>query len=474
MIAVQSQTARLGLSFRDALRRSQGSADPSIEPLSKWLASVTPSWNWSWPHLLKTQSVLHRVTTGQCKRLMIFEPPRHGKSEMTTVRYPIWRLQAAPSMRIIIGAYNQTLANKFSRKARRIAADRIQISSDRSAVEDWETVQGGGVRAVGVGGGITGQGGNLIIIDDPVKSREEAESLAYRDRVWDWYRDDLYTRLEPGGAIILIMTRWHEDDLAGRLEQDAQNGGEKWEVLTLPALAEANDPLGRQAGEALCPERFSADDLDGIKTVLGIRSFTALYQQRPQPAEGAMFKRHWFETVEAAPEGLSWVRYWDLAASTKTTADYTASAAVALAKDGTLYIRDVIRDRWEWPDAKRVIVQTMISEGGRHGIEKALHGIAAVQDLRRERSVAHIALSGIDVDKDKVSRALPWAARAEALKVKLVRGAWVSLFLDEVCAFPQGTHDDQVDTVSGGVQMIASKSFVSVAPYSITKKSAWR
>lgn len=174
-----------------------------------------------------------------------------------------------------------------------------------------------------------------------------------------------------------------------------------------------------------------------------------------EPA-GAIFKRSWFRVVSHAPEGLSWVRYWDLAASTKASADYTASAAVALASDGTLYIRDVIRDRLEWPDAKAVIMQAMQAEPGvQHGIEEALHGLAAVQDLRRERSIAHITLRGIRVDKDKVSRALPWAARAEQGKVALVRGPWIEQFLAEVCAFPLAEHDDQVDTISGGVAMVA-------------------
>ena len=154
-----------------------------------------------------------RVTRGECKRLMLFVPPRHGKSEMTTIRYPVYRLECEPSMRVILGAYNATLAQKFSRKARNVARTRLALNTERTAVEDWETTAGGGLRAVGVGGGVTGMGANLVIIDDPVKSREEAESATYRDRCWDWYRDDLYTRLEPDGAIVLIQTRWHEDDL---------------------------------------------------------------------------------------------------------------------------------------------------------------------------------------------------------------------------------------------------------------------
>lgn len=173
-------------------------------------------------------------------------------------------------------------------------------------------------------------------------------------------------------------------------------------------------------------------------------------------AEGALFKRQWFNVVPQAPSGLTWVRYWDLAASTKVSGDYTASAAVALGADGTLYIRDMIRDRWEWPDAKKIIMQNMISEPTAiYGIEEAMHGLAAVQEFQRERSISHVTLRGIRVDKDKLSRALPWAARAEAGKVALVRGGWVEAFLAEVCSFPLGEHDDQVDTISGGMMMIA-------------------
>lgn len=172
--------------------------------------------------------------------------------------------------------------------------------------------------------------------------------------------------------------------------------------------------------------------------------------------QGSVFKRQWFSVVDRAPDGLQWVRYWDLAASTKASADYTAAAAVALADDGTLYIRDMVHDRWEWPDAKAVIMASMQSEPAvQHGIEEALHGLAAVQDLQRERSIAHVTLRGIRVDKDKLSRALPWAARAEQGKVKLVRGSWIEPFLAEVCAFPLGPHDDQVDTVSGGLAMLS-------------------
>jgi predicted phage terminase large subunit-like protein len=434
-------------------RRRAAAVGPVIEPFADWLPLVSPTWQWDVPHLRLVQQALARLTAGETGKLMLFLPPRHGKSELVTIRYPVWRLEREPATRVIVGAYNQGLAERFSRRARRIAADRLRLSDERATAADWETTAGGGVRAVGVGSGVTGTGANLIIIDDPVKSREEANSPAYRERVWDWYTDDLYTRREPGAAMLLIQTRWHKDDLAGRIL--ASEDGPNWTVLSLPAEAEADDPLGRALGEPLWPERFDSGALAGIRTVLGSWSYAALYQQRPMPAEGGMFQRQWFRVVERAPGGLSWTRYWDLAASTKTGGDYTASAAVALADDGTLYIRDMIRGRWEWPDAKRVLMTTMLSDVSvAHGIEEALHGLAAVQELSREPSRVNCTVRGIGVDKDKFSRALPWAARAERGQVALVRGSWIEEFLAEVTAFPLGVHDDQVDTVSGGVQML--------------------
>lgn len=183
--------------------------------------------------------------------------------------------------------------------------------------------------------------------------------------------------------------------------------------------------------------------------------------------EGAVFRREWFIVEESAPEGLHWARYWDLAVSTKQTADYTASIAAAMDRDGTVWLRDLVRGKWEWPDQEKIIVQVALSEPNTVvGIEKAVHGLAAVQALLRRPELAHIAIWGIDVDKDKLSRALPLAARAEAGKVRLVRGQWIGTFLDELCAFTGDgtTHDDQVDAASGALRMLAEPREAQSAP----------
>ena len=263
---------------------------------------------WDLPHQEYLYSHLQRVTDGTCKRLMVFMPPRHGKSETVTVRYTAWRISQDPSTNVILGSYNQRLADRFSRKVRRVLADDAAVSlkeaqsagndvqsagfspsageataaasgeephnqpkdtarrrdlvngtycpaqqraeartlntftqKPANSVSEWETTEGGTFRAVGVGAGVTGFGAKLIVVDDPVKSRAEAESETYRDKVYEWFTDDLYTRLEPDGAIILIQTRWHEDDLAGRLIKEMHDGGEQWEIVDLPALCEESE-----------------------------------------------------------------------------------------------------------------------------------------------------------------------------------------------------------------------------------------
>lgn len=429
-------------------------------------------------------------------------------------------------LNVILGSYNQRLADKFSRRIKRlVTGDRLQVTSKTAAdlspvtvdlsrrvntASEWETPGGGVVRSVGVGGGIAGFGAGLIVIDDPVRNRADAESEAFRERVWDWFNDDIYTRLEPNAAIILIQTRWHEDDLAGRLLKEMDDGGEEWEVVCLPAIAEtgdkrpgdgrpetgdkrretgdarletgdkrrethgghlsdlpsrvssllSSDEIGRKPGQALCPERFDVKALARIKKKLGSYSFSALYQQQPAPAEGGQFKREWFrKIVDEAPPNLRWKRGYDLAVSTRTSADYTASFRCAKDKLGNLYIADGYRARIEYPEQRRYAIERMQAEKNtEHGIESALHGAAFVQDIRRDMRYGHIALRKVRVDTDKLTRALAWLNLAEEGKVFLVRGPWIDEFVDEIARFPTGRHDDQVDAVSVAVNMLAQPS----------------
>lgn len=403
---------------------------------------------------------LDQVTRGDCRRLMLFLPPRHGKSELATVRYPVYRLAARPETRVIVGAYNQTLANTFSRKARRVAGQAgLALSGERSAVEQWETAAGGGLRAVGVGGGVTGQGGDVIVIDDPVKSREEADSAAYRQRVWDWYTDDLYTRLEPSGALILIMTRWHQDDLAGRILDSADAGD--WTVVRLPAEAEPDDPLGRAPGAPLNPARFPADALARIRRVLG-HSYQALYQQRPQPREGGLFKAHWLPLADIAPASPRWrlVRWWDLAA-TADGGDWTVGVLMG-ELDGLYWVLDVVRGQWSSGERDRVIRVTADRDAQQYGVGAVQHwagqepgsGGKDQAAAFRKNLAGHTAHTEPETGS-KTVRAEPFAAQCEAGNVRVLARPWAPAYVGELLEFPTGGHDDQVDPSAGAFNKLA-------------------
>lgn len=464
-------------------------------------------------------------------RLMVFMPPRYWKSQTASCFFPAWFLGRNPECRVILTSYAGQLAFKFSRRVRDLIATEeyqrlfgaqsavdqeasVQLSRESRSVQGWDLAgHAGGMVAAGVGGGITGGGAHLLIVDDPVKDRQQAESETYRDMVWEWWGSTAYTRLERGSAAIVIMTRWHVDDLAGRLLRQAvderEGPVEQWRVLMLPALAEEysrderarepwlpeKDMLGRQVGEPLWPELHDREALERIRVSVGPYNWPSLYQQWPRKREGQMFQRGWFRIVdeEEVPAGLRWVRYWDLAQVSAEEAraerknpSYTCSAAVAVDAGGTVYVRDMIRGRWEWPDAQVVLKSTMLVDTGvRHGVESKLHGKTAVQEFLRDSELLTVALEAVNVEGGpKEVRALALQTRAHAGKVALVRGsrifeavvnrlrqggqsqaaadleagAWLGPFLDEADEFPSGAQDDQIDTVVGGMQMLGVAS----------------
>jgi predicted phage terminase large subunit-like protein len=424
-------------------------AEKSVADFGAWLHDATPAYTWDAPHLRLIRQQLEAMERGEIDRLMIFMPPRMGKSQLATVRYPVWRLMRDPTLSVIVGAYNKTLAESFSRQSRRIAREYLTLDEERQAADEWQTIEGGVLRAAGVGTGVTGKGARLICIDDPVKSRAEANSQAYRDACWNWYRDDLYTRLEPHGAIVLIMTRWHEDDLAGRIL--ASEDAASWHVVNLPALAEEGDALGRAPGAALWPARFDEADLERIRTVLGTPSFTALYQQRPTPPEGGMFKRHWFDVVGAAPREATRIRAWDKA-GTEDGGDWTVGVLMAKSAAGVYYVEDVVRGQYSDLQRERIIEQTADLDRQRGAVTIWLEqepGSGGKDSARiTVRRLAGYTVKAERSTGDKATRAQPYAAQCEAENVKVVRGAWNAAYINELAGFPYGTHDDQVDASS--------------------------
>lgn len=328
------------------------------------------------------------------------------------------------------------------------------------------------MNTAGVGGPITGKGAHLLLIDDPIKNAEEAYSKTMRDKAWEWYRSTAYTRLEPGGAIILTMTRWHQDDMAGRLIEEMNLGsGDKWEIINLPALAEANDPLGRQPGEPLWEERFPLKRLREIKAAIGTDWWNALYQQRPQAATGSIFKRQFFryfsrgdhEFILQTPTGVKMVpnnkvmifQTCDPAASTKTTADYFVLETWAKTPDNDLLLLDVIRTRLEGPDQPNLFKQNYERwHPSLQVVETNSMGLTLFQSLLRLGLPVH----EVKAEVDKVIRAIPAAARMEAGTVYFMKGApWLPDFEDELLAFNKGAHDDQVDCFSYAAYMLTNE-----------------
>ncbi|MDR3639081.1 MAG: phage terminase large subunit [Isosphaeraceae bacterium] len=422
-----------------------------------WLPLASPEFCWSYTWLRHVQGYYDQVTAGLIRKLMVFAPPQHGKSEGGTIRYPVYRMEREPKTRVIIAAHSQNLANKFSRKARKIASQRFKLSRERKSVGEWDTAAGGSLRAVGVGGSIAGTPGDLIFIDDPVKNRKAANSPLIRETVWEWYCDDIVTRCQESGAIVLQMTRWHEDDLAGRIL--ASEDGPNWTVIKLPALAEENDPLGRAIGEALCPERFSRQTLENRRTVLR-NSFWALFQQSPRPKEGGFFKREWFKhIIDRLPEDdpvVARVRWWDCAA-TDADGDWTVGVRMARTKSGKFIVEDVVRGQWESGKRDSIIRKTAESdpkgtkfwreqEPGSSGVDAAKAFV---------RLLVGYAAQYATSTGSKEDRADAYASQLSIGNVWLLRGAWVPRFIEEHCEFPTGSHDDQVDASAGAFNQLA-------------------
>lgn len=389
-------------------------------------------------------------------RLIVNMPPGAAKSTYGSVLFPAWALAHRPKLSVILVCHTASLAEHFGRSVRQLISDngpRLGVNlrpSERSA-HRLATDHGGSFFATGVQGPLTGRRADLIIVDDPIKSSGEAESQVARDALFEWFRMDLQTRLRPGGRVVLTMTRWHPDDLAGRL---AASGD--WDILSLPALAENDDPLGRAPGAALWPAWEDEQALRAIRLSVGERAWAALYQQAPRLRDGGIFDPARIQTVPA--DSLSGiqdvVRGWDLAATADRCAgdpDWTVGLKLGrLEQDGRFVILDVVRAR-----AGPAAVEALICEtAARDGPEVT---IALPQDPgqagKYQAQVLVRRLAGFRVAAEiesgsKEQRAAPVASQLDAGNILMIRGAWNQAFLDEIGSFPNGSKDDQVDALS--------------------------
>lgn len=414
-------------------------------------------------HLLYLNRQLVRAAVRPGIRLLISCPPQHGKSTITSGYAPAWYLGNYPDKTVILATYEAGVSRKWGRRARAVIARYgpelfgISLSEESHAADRWEIAgHTGGMVASGIGGPITGEPGHLFLIDDPLKNSEQANSPTVRENQIDWWLSTGKSRLHEESSVVLLMTRWHSRDLGGYLKDE-----EGFEEIRLPALAEEDDPLGREPGEALWPEEFSREYLEGIRdSPSGAYWFGSMYQGRPVPRKGGMFERDKIAVVDAVPAGCKFVRWWDIAAgkkAEKSDPDYTVGAKIAKAPDGRLYVVDVRRGRWRAKDLEERLKAVATQDGTdvpvwleqEPGSEGELWITGTVVPLLAGYPVHWKTSSG-----DKVLRAEPWSSQWTAGNVSLLRGIWNEAYVAEHEGFPRGTHDDQVDASAAGYQAL--------------------
>ena len=402
-------------------------------------------------------SKLEAVTRGEIDRLAVFMPPGAAKSTYASILYAPWYLAQHPQHCLIAASHTQELAEKWGRRVRNLVAEHSLIlgaalASDSQAAGRWETSAGGEYFAAGVGGAIAGRRADLVVIDDPVRSREDADSELIRDKTWDWYKSDLYTRLKPGGRIVLIQTRWHEDDLAGRLLADQQAGGDQWTVISLPAFAEADDPLGRAIGQPLWPEWESSGELERKRRAIGPRDWSALYQQRPAPEDGNYFRAAWLRTYVTVPAVDTLAVYGGSDyAVTADGGDYTVHVVVGVDPDGRMYLLDMWRKQAasdEWVEAFCSLVKEWKPREWAEEQGQINAGVGPFLERQQRERQAYVYRRTFPTRGDKAVRAQSIRGRMalEGLYVPQ-NAAWLSDLRSELLAFPAGKHDDMVDAL---------------------------
>lgn len=442
-----------------SLRNYIAQAWSVVEPASEYV----PGW-----HIDAICEHLEAVLNGEIKNLLINIPPRHMKSLTVSVFFPTWAWIKKPSLRWLFSSYAASLSVRDSLKCRRLIqspwyqdnwGDIYQLTGDQNLKQRFDNNKTGYRISTSVSGAATGEGGDIVVADDP-HNVDDARSDTIRESTLVWWSETMSTRLNDPktGAKIIVMQRVHERDLSGKVLED---GG--YVHLCLPAEFEPNrkcitqigweDPRSSQ-GELLWPERFGPEEIEAKKKELGSYAYAGQFQQRPAPAGGGLFKREWFEIVDAAPSHIRKVRYWDFASTEEkigTDPDYTVGCLMS-EKDGIYYIEDIRRDRLSAMGVERLVKQTAMADTRLVPIwieEEPGSSGKIVTDHYARKVLVGFAFRGNRATGSKIQRADPFAAAAEAGNVKLVQGNWNTEFLDEIETFPLGAHDDQVDAASG-------------------------
>jgi predicted phage terminase large subunit-like protein len=476
--------------------------------LIHFIQRMYPQYEAGWVHkdvAARLEAFSKAVTERKSPRLMLLMPPRHGKSEMASIRFPAWHLGHQPAHEVINCGYNMDLPMRFSRRVREIVRDpayavlfeQCKIDPESQSAEAWNTTMGGGFTAAGVGGGITGKGAHILIIDDPIKNQEEADSILTRDNLWEWYWSTAYTRLAPGGGVLVIQTWWNDDDLAGRLQlqmKGSDGHSDQFDVVKYPALAEQfeylhiednkierfNEQLRdpellqqfrfiRAPGEALHPERYSEQMMQSYRENMPRRTWSALYQQNPVPDEGMYFQKEWlqYEVVSPAAFNRNVYQAWDFAIGEKQTNDYTVGVTLVQDESDHLHLVEVVRFRGD----AFTIVEEIIDAAIRWGSEPTAPLTLGFEDGQIWKSIRPLLMSRfaergtyppfeeLKPLTDKMARARQLQGRLQQKRVWIKQDAgWTGEVVKELLRFPAGAHDDIVDALAHCVNLCVTKT----------------
>jgi predicted phage terminase large subunit-like protein len=430
-----------------------------------------------WPEMIvgahhkKIAAALDRVVSGECKRLMIAMPPRHGKSQMGSYLFPAYLMGKKPDSKLIVGSHTAELAQRFGRMIRNLVADErykelfpdFLLSADSKAAGRWDTSHGGEAFFIGKGGAMTGRGGNVVILDD-ILDEQDALSNTAMENTWEWYQSGPRQRLQPNGAIIVINTRWKTDDLSGRLlKLQGAIKSDKWEVLEFPAILPSGGPLW--------PEYWKLEELEAVKHTIGLQKWNAQWQQTPTADEGAILKREWWQRWK--PEEPPLVEYiiqsYDTAYSKKETADYSVITTWGvfvpdIDSGPNIIFLDVKKGRWDFPELKRIAREEYKNWNPDNVlIEAKATGITLQQELRRVGiPVTMYSPGGRRAGQDKVSRANSIAPILESGMVWAPETEWADELIEECAAFPNGDHDDMVDSTTQALMRFRAGNFIAL------------
>jgi predicted phage terminase large subunit-like protein len=393
--------------------------------------------------------VQNKILEGNA-RIIINMPPRYGKSETFSGKLPTWFLDWYPEKRVILTSYEATIASDWGRVVRDNFADNDMtntcVRDDVRAVNRWHTTEGGGMITAGVGGPITGKGGDLIIVDDPHKNYKEAVSKAKQKEIFEWWRTTLATRLEPNGSIVVIMTRWCDNDLTSWLQANTEDD---WEMIVLPEIAEENDQMGREVGELLCPERFDQDQVDKKKGLMGTRAHTGMCQQRPSPEGGTIFQRKHLQFYDVRPTSFDKiVQSWDCAFKGGDDNDYVCGQVWGQI-GADKYLLDQFHDKANFSATQNAIMAMSMQWPTTSAIyiEDKANGPAIINTLKNKIG----RLIAVDPEGGKIVRARAVEPQFESGNIFLPNAklcTWIGDYIEELLSFPNAPHDDRVDATT--------------------------